>query len=120
MVALTGGSLDEFRPGPSWTPQPAGAATAATALPDNTAFTSGDRVVVAYTGGVNLRRTPGFQNKPAGDSLRTVAGGAQGTVVAGPLDADGLRWWQVRFGGDEGWMAERSSQGRLLLARQTP
>lgn len=118
LAALTGGNLDEFRPGPSWTPGAPAAQVSPASQPGDLSLGSGVPVAVVYDGGVNLRRTPGYQNKPAGDSLKTIASGAQGVVVTGPEDVDGLRWWKVRFGGDEGWMAERSSQGRLLLARQ--
>lgn len=116
MLLVTGGNLDEFRPGPSWTPVAPAAEIVQANRPDGQSFAAGDRITIAYAGGVNLRRTPGYQNKPAGDALRTVNGGATGTITAGPVDLDGLRWWQVRFDADEGWMAERSSQGRLLLA----
>lgn len=119
-VLLTGGNLDEFKAGPSWTPAAPAEAIAQTSRPEDQSFVSGDQVAVAYAGSVNLRRTPGYQNKPAGDTLRTVAEGATGTITGGPVDLDGLRWWQVRFSTDEGWMAERSSQGRLLLTRQEP
>jgi hypothetical protein len=77
----------------------------------------GDLAVNASAGAVRLRKTPGFQNKPADDVISTVAAGAQGEVIDGPQAADGLQWWLVRFGGKEGWMAERSSQGILLLDR---
>ena len=120
VIVLTGGNLDEFKAGPSWTPVAPAEAIAQSSRPENQSFVNGDRVAVTYAGSVNLRRTPGYQNKPDGDTLRTVAEGAVGTIIDGPVDLDGLRWWQVRFGTDEGWMAERSSQGRLLLALQEP
>ena len=115
MAVLTGGNLDEFKSGPSWTPVAPAAESVQASRPEGQSFASGDLVTIAYDGGVNLRRTPGYQNKPAGDTLRTVSAGAPGTITGGPVDLDGLRWWQVRFATDEGWMAERSSQGRLLL-----
>lgn len=116
---LTGGNLDEFRPGPSWTPATLAEEAIQSGRPEGQTFITGDQVSIVYAGGVNLRRSPGYQNKPAGDTLRTVGEGAGGAVIGGPADVDGLRWWQVRFGNDEGWVAERSSQGRLLLALQT-
>ena len=120
LIMLTGGNLDEFKPGPSWTPVAPAGEIVQSSRPDGQSFVGGDSVSIAFAGGVNLRRTPGYQNKPAGDTLRTVNGGATGTITGGPVDLDGLRWWQVRFDADEGWMAERSSQGRLLLALQAP
>jgi hypothetical protein len=38
-------------------------------------------------------------------------------VEGGPVEADGLVWWQVRLGERIGWMAERSSSGVTLLDR---
>lgn len=119
-ILLTGGNLDEFRPGLSWTPTAPSDASAPASSPENRVFTSGDRVAIAYAGSVNLRRTPGFQNKPDDDTLRTLGQGTTGTITGGPVDVDGLRWWQVRFESGEGWMAEHTSQGRVLLALQSP
>ncbi|MCB0255239.1 MAG: hypothetical protein KDI55_16070 [Anaerolineae bacterium] len=119
VIFLTGGNLEEFRAGPSWTPiAPAEAIAQTNNRPEDQSFVNGAAIVVAYAGGVNLRRTPGFQNKLPGDTLRTVPEGAAGTITGGPVEQDGLRWWQVRFDGEEGWMAERSSQGRVLLVLQ--
>ncbi len=116
VILLTGGNLNEFKPGPAWTPVAPAAEIVQSSRPEGQSFAAGDRINITFAGGVNLRRTPGYQNKPAGDTLRTVTEGATGTVTGGPVDLDGLRWWQVSFDADEGWMAERSSQGRLLLA----
>ena len=68
-------------------------------------------------GPVNLRQTPGFQNKLANDVIATVPSGQDGSIVDGPVEADGLTWWLVRFGDRTGWMAERSSSGVTLLDR---
>jgi hypothetical protein len=68
-------------------------------------------------GPVNLRQTPGFQNKPANDVIAAVPSGQDGSIVDGPVEADGLTWWLVRFGDRTGWMAERSSSGVTLLDR---
>ncbi len=74
----------------------------------------GGQVVVAYVG-ANLRRSPGYVDKPASDASAGVRAGDQGEVIAGPVTADGLRWWQVRFGSATGWIAEVTSAGTRLL-----
>ena len=116
ILAVSGGQLPQLANGPSWTPPAPGAEGPAQAERQPTAgFAVGDEVVNASAGQVRLRRTPGFQNKPDDDVITTVPAGAQGEVIDGPQAADGLQWWLVRFNGREGWMAERSSQGILLL-----
>jgi hypothetical protein len=119
ILAVSGGQLPELGSGPSWTPPAPNAAEPVQATsPQTTAsFAAGNLVVNASSGQVRLRKTPGFQNKPADDVITTVTAGAQGEIMDGPQDSDGLRWWRVRFGNQEGWMAERSSQGILLLDR---
>lgn len=119
VLAVSGGQLPDIGNGPSWTPPASRGAGAAQveSQPSTTGFAAGDRVVNASAGQVRLRKSPGFQNKPADDVLATLPAGAQGQVVDGPQQADGLPWWLVRFDGQEGWMAERSSQGILLLDR---
>jgi hypothetical protein len=74
----------------------------------------GGQVVMVYAG-ANLRRSPGYVDKPVGDVLAGVRAGDQGEVVAGPVTADGLRWWQVRFGAATGWIAELTNSGTRLL-----
>lgn len=67
---------------------------------------------------VNMRRTPGYRNKPADDIIVAVPPNSVVDVIGGPEEKDGLRWWQVRWQGKEGWMAEFSSRGTQLLAPQ--
>jgi uncharacterized protein YgiM (DUF1202 family) len=67
---------------------------------------SGLTAVVAHSGnGVNLRAEPGQD----GDVLDKLA---DGTVVALRIDEvdtvqgdDGIRWWPIRFDGQDGWIA---------------
>lgn len=118
MLAVSGGQLPEFGSGPSWTPPASDTRGPAIAEQQPaTGLAIGDQVSNASSSGVRLRRTPGFQNKPGGDILATIAPGALGQVIGGPQEVDGLRWWLVRFATQEGWMAERTSQGILLLDR---
>ena len=65
---------------------------------------------------VNMRRTPGYRNKPADDIIVSVPPNSVVDVIGGPKKKDGLTWWQVRWQGKEGWMAEYSSRGTRLLA----
>lgn len=80
-------------------------------------FAPGDTVLNVNPGPVNLRQSPGFQNKPASDVITAIPAGQAGVIAGGPVEADGLVWWQVRFGERTGWMAERSSSGVTLLDR---
>jgi hypothetical protein len=119
LLAVSGGQLPDIGNGPSWTPPAAEAGGAAQAerLPATIGLAAGGKVVNASAGRVRLRKSPGFQNKPPDDVIATISAGSQGEVIDGPQQADGLQWWLVRFDGQEGWMAERSNQGILLLDR---
>lgn len=118
-VVMSGGRLPNLGDAASWTPPPGqGDGPAGAPAPAGAAgFTLGDRVRNANVGPVNLRQSPGFQNKPASDVLAVVPAGQLGEITGGPQEADGLVWWRVRFAALEGWMAERSSQGVTLLDR---
>lgn len=70
--------------------------------------------------GVRLRKTPGYKGKPPSDVLVVVPSGATVTVIGGPQEVDGLRWWRVRWRTFEGWMAEESPAGVPLLAPGNP
>lgn len=120
LLAVSGGRLPDLGAAEvSWTPPPdAGGETplaSAPRPPDGIRLAPGTAVQNVNTGPVNLRRSPGFQNKPANDVIVAVPAGQLGVVLAGPQESDGLLWWQVRFGSNDGWMAERSSRGVLLL-----
>lgn len=116
-IAFSGGRLPDLgRAEVSWTPspdQPAALASPAAGI----GFAPGEDVRNASAGPVNLRQSPGFQNKPAGDVIAAVPAGQVVAIVGGPAEVDSLVWWQVRFGEREGWMAERSSSGVTLLDR---
>lgn len=124
LVFITGGQLPSFGNGPSWTPAasptgnaPSAATSGETLRSAQQPFLPSDVVQNVSGGRVNLRQTPGFQNKPAGDVIAVIQAGQTGTVVEGPAEADGLRWWRVRFPAGDGWMAERSNSGKVLLDR---
>ncbi|MEM7130590.1 MAG: M23 family metallopeptidase [Chloroflexota bacterium] len=82
-------------------------------------FALGDRLQTLTI--VRLRRTPGYRNQPAVDVVADVGKDTEATVIGGPLEADGLIWWNVNTvnpsgAAVSGWMAE-SFNGNALLAK---
>jgi Bacterial SH3 domain len=77
------------------------------ALPKAAAFTGlaiGAAAWVREEGGKNLRRRSGPGT--SSDVIDSLPPGTQVAVLAGPVEADGYHWWQVRVGdGREGWVA---------------
>lgn len=65
---------------------------------------------------VRLRATPGHLYKTAQDILVTLDGNEVGQILAGPVDQDGLRWWQIVVGAWIGWVAEFAPNGVRLLS----
>jgi hypothetical protein len=73
-------------------------------------------------GFVNLRKSPGYLNKPADDVIASLPPDAQVAVVGGPHQANTLTWWEVRgVDGDtnafDGWLAETDPSGVQLLIK---
>lgn len=58
-----------------------------------------------------MRRTPGIRNKPEGDVVRIATIGEQFTITSGPVERDGLTWWQL---GNAWWVAESVNGTKLL------
>ena len=78
--------------------------------------------LIATTTVVRMRRTPGYNQKPAGDVIADINQGTQGTILDGPRSADNLAWWQVRTTAPDGttvsgWMAEAGPNGVTLLEK---
>ena len=67
---------------------------------------------------LNVRRTPGYMNKEANDVVRVLVPGTEVLVHDGPLEKDGLCWYQVAAPSVVGlvWAAERAPSGVELLA----
>jgi hypothetical protein len=113
-----------WTPPPPSTPAPTDTPTlpsASTPLPYPTptggpfTFQQGDTAVNVANTAVNLRKTPGYLNKPASDRIGLVPAGDTVTILGGPTEMDGLIWWLVDWQGQVGWMAEtRASGGRIL------
>lgn len=83
------------------TPSPTATATRTptqTSVPGG-AFVAGDSV--RATTAVNLRSSPAI----TGGLLQTLASGATGTVLAGPISANGYAWYQLQIAGTTGWAA---------------
>lgn len=84
-------------------------------------FQPGDSARNVNDGPVNLRRSPGYLNKPANDRIGLAPAGDQVLILEGPRAADDLIWWRVRWQEIEGWMAEsRASGGRILAPLASP
>ena len=85
-----------------FTPQP-------TTSPTAGRFVVGDRVRVSIPGSLNVRSSPG------GSVIGSVGSTAQGTIVGGPADAFGIRYWQVAYdSGLTGWSQEGDSLAPYL------
>lgn len=95
---------------PSATPDaPRATATTAaeptvTALVGDFLFGPDDRVIVVGTGDcLRVRDAP----TTSGREISCLGDGVQATIIEGPAEANGFRWWLVRAGGvAEGWVAE--------------
>jgi hypothetical protein len=90
--------------------------------PPTGTFKVGDMAKTTTT--VNLRRSPGFNNKPPEDVLISLPPDTSATIVNGPRTADGLTWWQLRGTVNgrpfDGWAAEKSPTGQTLLVQVAP
>lgn len=114
-------------PTPTDTPTPAPATTPIltvtlppdlpTPVPGQWSFQPGDVAVNVNNGPVNLRKTPGYRNKPASDRIALVPAGAKVRILHGPALADDLVWWYVDWNGRQGWMAERRASGAVMLQK---
>jgi hypothetical protein len=110
-----------FTPIPTATPAPPAAQLPPdlpTPVPGDWTFQPGDVAVNVNNGPVNMRRTPGYKNKPASDRMALVPAGAQVSILSGPALADDLVWWYVEWNGRQGWMAEARASGAPLLGKQ--
>jgi hypothetical protein len=75
--------------------------------------------VIPEGGAMNLRPSA----SRSGDALAKVPLGRVFWVLDGPVCNDGYQWWQVRHGGDVGWLAEGDSETYYiepLISTDTP
>ena len=65
---------------------------------------------------VRVRRSPGYVDKiDVLDSIHYMQTGDKVLVKGGPEMKDGLCWWVIEHAGFEGWTADHSREGLLLL-----
>src|SRR5690606_20226798 len=88
------------------------------AQPQPATFKKGSRLKVL--GYVNLRRTPGYVNKPVDDRLVELQPDQQVVVTEdGSAQGDGLIWWRVQVVGSNpivtGWIAQFGPDGAALV-----
>jgi hypothetical protein len=78
------------------------------------AFSIGDRVQVANTGGTGLN-----VRNCAGTSCTKITNepdGSKGTVIGGPTSANGFTWWDINWDNSfSGWSIQADSAGTYLL-----
>jgi hypothetical protein len=116
--------------GPVWTPPAAPAAQVGVAESGDAAnnatptpssrFQPGGRAENATSSRVNIRRAPGYLNKPEGDVLAQIQPGETVEILGWSLSVDNLIWWPIRYqpaGGTavEGWIAESTESGVQIL-----
>jgi hypothetical protein len=96
------------------TPTAAPTATfTATPIP-GTALAAGQPARVVAPDGLNLRDQP----SSSGQLLLLLSSNQRVTVVEGPQDAGGFRWWKVDDGqGNVGWVAESDGETEWLSPR---
>lgn len=81
-----------------------------TPLP-GTALAIGQPARVTAPAGLNMRDNPAT----SGTLLLQLSTNQKVTIVEGPIDADGFRWWKVDDGlGNVGWVAEGDGETELL------
>ncbi len=88
--------------------------------PEHTGLHPGGRAVVVARVGVRMRKSPGYKGKASTDVVVVVPPHSVLEVTGGPSKKDGLIWWQVRYRGLNGWMAEATANGIRLLAPAEP
>ena len=66
---------------------------------------------------VRMRHSPGYVEKDdTKDSKHYMKTGDKVVIKDGPQIKDGLCWWLVEHNGYQGWTADHSREGRLLLS----
>jgi hypothetical protein len=77
---------------------------------------AGKTINVVYHS-VRMRHSPGYVEKDdAKDSKHYMKTGDKVVVKGGPQIKDGLCWWLVEHNGYQGWTADHSREGSLLLS----
>jgi len=89
--------------GASYPPPTGGGTTTPPPTPGAPRFAIGDTAVVTGTGnGLNVRSQPGT----TAEKVTTLPDGAVVTILGGPVEANGLTWWNIQAGTASGWSAQ--------------
>jgi hypothetical protein len=89
---------------PTTTPSPT--------MPTTLGMQVGQTIIINTTNGDPMR----VRTSPGGSVLTRVQDGSRGTIIGGPIDASGYRWWQVSMLGNvTGWVAEEADGIRTIL-----
>lgn len=65
---------------------------------------------------VALRRSPGYKTKNDDyDILAEIPAGQNVVILDGPEIVDELSWWFVSWRGHQGWVAEKTGSGKIIL-----
>jgi hypothetical protein len=65
---------------------------------------------------VNLRATPGYSNKDDfTDVIVKIPSGELIEIISGPIQKDGLSWWNINWNGYSGWIADHTSSGLEII-----
>ncbi len=75
----------------------------------------GEKVTV-NANAARVRQLPGYLGKTNADTLHFMVTGEQAVVKDGPRTQDGLCWWFVEHKEWQGWIADHSSKGTILLS----
>lgn len=107
---------------PPYTPTPTAVAAdeAVTVMGTSTRFAPQQRVRNLTNSRVNVRATPGYLSKPAGDVIGVLEPGATVVVSGENQAADNLTWWYVQATLADGrtvvgWVAEATASGVQIL-----
>lgn len=100
---------------PSSTPSPIRASTK-TIIHTNTEVIIGYAKISGEVEEVNVRKSPGYTTKDdLVDVVTKLPSGSTIKLLRGPEKADGLKWWYIEWHGYEGWIAEKTGNGRTIL-----
>ncbi|GAB5492953.1 MAG: hypothetical protein Phog2KO_31680 [Phototrophicaceae bacterium] len=72
------------------------------------------QVFVLEEGFLNLRDAPTVNS----NILTLLESGARGTIIGGPVEADGFIWWEVSMSSRTGWLVESLDESIALIPPQ--
>lgn len=65
---------------------------------------------------VKLRRTPGTSGKDdLTDLVDKISSGELVQIIGGPVQKDGLTWWEIIWNGKTGWIADHTYSGKVII-----